>query len=236
MFAVYMLQKLWKTFFYASSGHDYSKFTLIDNERNENALYDLLSLKCFSTSMLRIYSEGGEKNRLEKQIDIADVPIAQKYLHVCTRTYYNCNVCNKCQRTLLIFDAIGKLDEFADVFDINYYREHRGDYLAYCYKCHIHPEIDAHLEHAYQVLKDDEQMQQIIRQSPLTPPEEPAPVSSQHEMELERELAEMKKTNTYKLMMRLRRIGDGPFGPPLKKVFHGTLRIRDGLKRLRHKT
>lgn len=41
----------------------------------------------------------------------------------------NCGKCFKCKRTLVCLDALGKLDEFADVFDIGYYREHRSDYL-----------------------------------------------------------------------------------------------------------
>lgn len=46
-----------------------------------------------------------------------------------------------------------------------------------------------------------------------------------------REYEAMKRTNTYKLMMRIRRIGDGPVGPFLKKIFHGMLKIRDKFKR-----
>lgn len=59
----------------------------------------------------------------------------------------------------------------------------------------------------------------------------PAVAKSAREKALERELAEMKRTNTYKLMMKIRAIGDGPFGPFLKKIFHGMLKIRAKLKR-----
>lgn len=54
---------------------------------------------------------------------------------------------------------------------------------------------------------------------------------SSREKALERELANMKRTNTYKLMMKIRAIGDGPFGPFLKKIFHGLLKIREKFKR-----
>ena len=57
-FAIYMLQKLWKVYYYASSGMDYSTFSLSDLEC---AHYELLSLQCFSTSGIRIYSETGAK-------------------------------------------------------------------------------------------------------------------------------------------------------------------------------
>lgn len=49
---------------------------------------------------------------------------------------------------------------------------------------------------------------------------------SARERALERELAEMKKTNTYKLMMKIRTVGDGPCGPFLKRIFHWVLRVR----------
>lgn len=54
---------------------------------------------------------------------------------------------------------------------------------------------------------------------------------SSRERVLERELADMKKTNTYKLMMKIRQIGDGPFGPFLKKIYHSLLKIRERFKR-----
>ncbi len=45
-----------------------------------------------------------------------------------------------------------------------------------------------------------------------------------------REFEDMKQTNTYKLMMKIRSVGDSPVGPPLKKVFHGMLKVRRKLK------
>lgn len=53
---------------------------------------------------------------------------------------------------------------------------------------------------------------------------------SARERALEKELADMKQTNTYKMMMKIRAIGDGPHGPFLKKIFHGMLRMRKKLK------
>ena len=54
---------------------------------------------------------------------------------------------------------------------------------------------------------------------------------SSRERALERELTDMKKTNTYKLMMKIRQIGDGPMGPFLKKIFRSLLKIRAKFKR-----
>ena len=163
-FAIFMLQKLWKTYYYGSSGYDYSLFTIKNNDCISADHYDLLSLCCFSTSKMTIYSEGGEETRYEKQLDIADNPIAKKYLHVCTKSYTNCNVCNKCKRTLLLFDAMGKLDEFAQVFDVDYYKLHRKEYLEYLYRAHIEEIHDPMLEPAYQVLKNDQEMISLMKE------------------------------------------------------------------------
>lgn len=48
---------------------------------------------------------------------------------------------------------------------------------------------------------------------------------------LERELYNIKMSNTWKIVEKLRRTGDGPFGPFLKKIFHGLLKIRAKLKK-----
>lgn len=144
-FAIYMLQKLWKTYYYASDGIDFRCFSLADFS---SAHYDLLSLQCFSTSSLHIYSEGGEKTRLEKLQDIADFEPAQQYLHVCIKNPYNCGVCSKCRRTLVALDLLGKLDNFRNVFDIDYYKEHKGEY--YSWLAYQHSTGDLMNEPVYQ--------------------------------------------------------------------------------------
>ena len=133
VFAIYMLKKLWKTYYYASSGMDYSKFSLSDLDP---AHYELLSLQCFSTSGLRIYSEGGEKERIDKTRDLFDFEPAQKYLHVCLAKPYNCGVCSKCRRTLVTLDMLDKLDNFKEVFDIGYYKKHREEYYKWLVSQH----------------------------------------------------------------------------------------------------
>lgn len=149
-FAIYMLQKMWKRYYLASVGLDYSKFTIIDNDLEDSAHYDLLTLQCFSHEGLRIYSESGEKTRLEKTINIADFKPAQKYLHVCISKPYNCGVCSKCRRTLVSLDAINKLDKFKDVFNIKYYYDNRIEYYDWLMNEHINKnEMN---EPSYQIL------------------------------------------------------------------------------------
>ena len=118
--AIYALQKLWRIYYYAS-GHSFKDFSLTNNVDIDPANFELLLLNCFSTSQIKIVSEGSEEDRNAKINFIADYPIAQKNLHVCTCKEYNCGVCEKCLRTLLAIDALNKLDKFRAVFDIDAY-------------------------------------------------------------------------------------------------------------------
>lgn len=160
-FAIYMLQKLWRVYYLASVGLDYSKFTIIDNDNDDSAHYDLLTLQCFSNAGLKIYSEGGEKSRVDKTKDIVDFEIAQKYLHVCIHKSTNCGICTKCRRTILSLDYLNKLDNFSNVFDIDYYHKNKKDYYRWLYKMHINNDLMN--EPVYQGLKKRKDFQRAIR-------------------------------------------------------------------------
>jgi bacterioferritin-associated ferredoxin len=149
-FAVYMLQKLWNVYFYASSGWDFSKFNLKNNDSKDSAYYDLLSLNCFSTQSLRIYSEGGAKTRFEKTKMVIAYPPAGKYLNVCCAQGNNCGICEKCMRTLLTLDALNALDKFKEVFDIDYYHTHKNDY--YTWLCVRKMQKDNMLKETFDIL------------------------------------------------------------------------------------
>ena len=151
VFAIYMLQGYWNKYYYASSGYDFSFFELKDNGKNDCAEYELLSLQYFSTSAIRIYSDGGEKERIEKTKYITDFDLAQKYLHVCVKKSTNCGKCPKCRRTLTALDALGKLQNFSKVFDIKYYESNKKEYYKWLFIQHL--KKDAMNEPTYQMLK-----------------------------------------------------------------------------------
>lgn len=130
VFAVYMLQKLWGTYFYASSGLDMSEFSVVSADILDSSHYDVYSLPCFSTRNLKFYSEGATLSRFEKTKELVDWAWAARYLHVCCYDEgKNCGRCFKCRRTLVTIDALGALDKFTDVFDIEYYKSHRSKYM-----------------------------------------------------------------------------------------------------------
>lgn len=187
VFSVYMLQKLWKVYYYGSSGYDFSCFSLFNNEDNDAALYELLSLDCFSTNKLKIYSEGGAEDRYEKQEKIADNTLAQKYLHVCMKNYYNCNLCEKCRRTLLAFDAMGKLDHFSLVFDVKYYKQHRREYLEYaCQEWYVKRNV--YYKEICEKLSSDPDMREIAKM--YRPAKSAQKGLHGHDQELERKYRE----------------------------------------------
>lgn len=126
LFPVYCLQKLYSIYYYASAGFGYHEFRL--DERDCGA-YELLSLPLFSTNRLRIYSEGEGLSRMDKLKDIVRYKPSYKYLNVCLSSEDNCGKCEKCVRTLLGIDALGELERYKDVFDIEYYRKHKKWYI-----------------------------------------------------------------------------------------------------------
>lgn len=92
-------------------------------------------------------------------------------------------------------------------------------------------------EHDFSCYADDvEHYITIPRESLRVLMAPPNPVSketpkSSRELQLEQELADLKKTNTWKMMMKVREIGDGPYGPFLKKIFRFFMKIRAKIKK-----
>ena len=131
MFSVFLMQKFFRIYYYSSSGYDLSYYNVKDSWHLDSAEYDLLTFFALQTNGITIYPEGIEKTRLEKTISIADFKPAENNLHVCIKEGNNCNTCMKCKRTILALDAIGKLDNFKKVFDVDYYYKHKEEYISW---------------------------------------------------------------------------------------------------------
>lgn len=137
-FAILCLQKLWRTYYYGSSGYDLSSFNIKDTSEKDAADYELLSLDCFSTNSLKIYSEGGAYDRLEKTSHVYKSEILKNHLHVCLKKSYNCNVCDKCRRTLLtLYSLDANMEEYNNIFDIDYFQKNIDEYYEWIYKEHL---------------------------------------------------------------------------------------------------
>lgn len=163
-FIALSLQKLWKTYYYAS-GYSFAEFSVLDSEKTDCSRYDLLTLTCASTGRLRLYSEGSERSRFDKTARIARHPIVQQHLHVCNDKADNCCVCGKCVRTMLCLDALGVLPAFGQVFDLAKYKANRDDHLRWLHKCHVRNDVIN--EPTYERLKDAPAIRELAQKDPV---------------------------------------------------------------------
>ncbi|MEQ2807454.1 hypothetical protein [Phocaeicola vulgatus] len=132
---IYALQGAFAKYFY-SAGCSIREFSCVKQKENSQldaAHYDMLTLNSASIPGLDFISTGGSLDRITKTKTIADYAPAYKYLNVCVTAIENDSTCFKCVRTMLTLDALGKLDKFSAVFDVQYYMNHRKKYIERMY-------------------------------------------------------------------------------------------------------
>jgi hypothetical protein len=88
-----------------------------------------------------------------------------KYLNVCTQSAQNCNQCKKCTRTILALDAIGYLEKYSAVFDVEYYKKHKQNYLSKLIFYKLSKNI--HYLEVYPMLKSEIKLSSKIRGIPM---------------------------------------------------------------------
>ena len=124
---VLAVQKLFRVFF-NSATYEFSKFAFVPEN---SGYYELLLMQCFETDCTAFYSSGGETSRIFKLQALGDFPPAQKYLHPCIHVEGdNCGMCGKCIRTQAALYALGRLEEFREVFDVDAFEQNKEDILA----------------------------------------------------------------------------------------------------------
>ena len=152
-FAIFALRKLWKRYYYASTGYDLEQnFGLTNNHLHDAAKYDLIALNAFSIPSLRICNQGMCTRRFEKTKVLITYPPAHKYLNVClNQGKGNCGYCGKCLRTLWTLDALDALEQFRQVFDIDFYKNNHSEFM---YKlCLAHLRGVGMIDEAYDILR-----------------------------------------------------------------------------------
>lgn len=152
-FAIFALRKLWKRYYYASTGYDLEQnFGLTNNHMHDAAKYDLIALNAFSIPSLRICNQGMCARRFEKTKELIAYPPAHKYLNVClTQGKGNCGHCSKCLRTLWTLDALDALEHFRQVFDIDFYKNNHSEYMYKLCLAHLHGV--GMIDEAYEILR-----------------------------------------------------------------------------------
>lgn len=136
-FCILLLQKGINKYYYSAT-YPYYKFRINKNrtlEDMDSALYDLLTFNTISFGGLNVYSSGGAVPRIEKTKELVNYEPAQKYLNVCVEEVSNDGTCFKCIRTLLSLDALGNINDFARVFDIDHYKKHKKEFIQKMWIC-----------------------------------------------------------------------------------------------------
>ena len=123
------LEHLYGTYISSSSGHtDNVQISLFEPTQH----YEDLICKTCSTDTLK-YVSSDHDSRCRKLRALADDADAQKYLNVCFQLGdhgRNCGDCYACWRTMIPLDIMGKLDGFAERFELDKYHADRKKVFA----------------------------------------------------------------------------------------------------------
>jgi hypothetical protein len=124
-----LLQSRMARFYYAAT---FSLGALELRPYPDMSISDPVLLPLLSSEAIDLVSVGAEATRVEKTARIAEHPIAQHHLDVCVRSpadVVNCGSCPKCLRTLFTLELLGRLEPFADLFDLEAYRAARAGFI-----------------------------------------------------------------------------------------------------------
>ncbi len=124
------LQKLFRNYYY-SSPQRLDHYDLMSHDTGD---FDILNTYMLSTESIDFFSSGARLNRVERTALISNFPLTHKHLDVCTAPqfkdgYLNCSVCDKCMRTMLTLDLLGKLHLYEQVFNIEKYKQKKSFYI-----------------------------------------------------------------------------------------------------------
>jgi hypothetical protein len=122
------LQKLISIYFYASSFRfDYYQLD------GFNSSWDILILDLLETETIDFYSSASQYTRFERTEVVSNYKPSFKYLDVCldpmNAILINCSKCEKCVRTLISLEMIGKIDEYKNVFDLQTYYSKKDQFI-----------------------------------------------------------------------------------------------------------
>lgn len=144
MSAVLSIQKLFSKYLYASSV-SIGDFQLL---ASDPGYMEPMLLPLLSTESTELVEANPDMSRVDKTKMIIDNPDVKKYLYVCWKELLankhpnseiarikdkklNCSRCEKCLRTLAAIDLLGKLNEYREIFDVDYYLTVRDDFFAH---------------------------------------------------------------------------------------------------------
>ena len=113
--------------YYYSDTYSLDEFEL--NIYNDIAHYEKWMLPLLSTENINFYSANKSMSRFEKTELLTSYELSFNNLLVCWYEGENCGRCDKCIRTLVTLDLIGKLAFYKNSFDIDNYKKNRKKYI-----------------------------------------------------------------------------------------------------------
>lgn len=123
--------------YYSSSNFSYdevARFSKLTRDLDIAEYSESFLLHLISTENFELVSDGCQYERPVKTERISEWDFAQRHLNVCVSKkadgVHNCSCCKKCARTLLALEAMGKLEQFKEVFDLDVWRKN-----AFRWKC-----------------------------------------------------------------------------------------------------
>ena len=136
------LQKLFGKYVYSSS---YSVSDFLMSSEDESHMEAAFAPLLGSENLEFILSNPAMKKE-EKTEYLSAHPITSRYLDVCWAAQWaygfvnnqsvfeekvnkNCGKCDKCLRTILTLDLLGRLSQYEELFDMDYYRKNKDKYI-----------------------------------------------------------------------------------------------------------
>ena len=143
--SILSIGRMFKTYYYSSSGHDCAAMSFKEPPNFDSCVYDPLSTAFFSTRALRFYSEGADLNRDGKLIDISRCSL-RRFINPCwniSLVNHACMWCDKCKRTIIELYSLDLLDQFNQSFDLEEFESFKDIYLLNAY---VHRNSDYYKE------------------------------------------------------------------------------------------
>lgn len=117
--------------YYLATTFPFSRFSLRKDGLDEDiTCFDLLTAQSCSTDGVTFYSAGGEASRTRKLVALSDWEPSYRWLHACFSADTNCGECRKCVMAQVVFYCLGKLENYAERYDLKKFYEKKDIYLA----------------------------------------------------------------------------------------------------------
>lgn len=124
---ILLFQQYFNKYYYADT---YSLDQFAVNVNSDMAHYEKWLLPLLSNEYISFYSANRAMNRIEKTLLITNFELSYDNLLVCWLSGENCGKCDKCIRTQVTLDLLGKFNLYKESFDICNYRKHKQFYFA----------------------------------------------------------------------------------------------------------